>query len=68
MVPAETPVTIRVAEPIVATVVVLLVQVPPPASLNVVVVPAQIPVAPDIADGKGLTVATVVVIQPVPNV
>src|ERR1043166_4771101 len=44
-VPAATPVTIPVDEPIVATVVLLLVQIPPPvASLNVVVDPAQIPV------------------------
>jgi hypothetical protein len=40
----------------VATDVVLLYHVPPPASVKVVDEPAQMPNEPEIADGNGLTV------------
>jgi hypothetical protein len=66
VVPAEAPVTIPVV-PIVATVVVPLLQVPPEVpSLKVVVAPEQIPVPPVMAAGAGLTVNPVVVRQ-IPN-
>ncbi len=58
--PLATPVTIPVDEPIVATDVVLLDHVPPPASVNVVVKPAHTLAVPDIEDGKVFTVTTVV--------
>jgi hypothetical protein len=58
--PGETPVTVPVDEPMVATALLLLLQVPPEvASVNVVVAPWQrtVPVeAPDIAAGNGFTV------------
>ena len=54
---------------IVATVVILLLHVPPGvASLNVVFAPTQIVVAPTIGAGSGFTTNDVVVIHPVPNV
>ena len=50
-----------VDEPIVATVVVLLIQVPPPGEeLNVEVVPGQIVLVPVIVVGIGLTVKVTV--------
>ena len=62
VVPANTPVTIPVEEPIVATVGVLLLHVPPVvASLNVVVEPSQTVNVPVIPAGDGLTVTIVVV-------
>jgi hypothetical protein len=67
-VPADTPVTTPVPETIVATPVLLLAQVPPPASLNAVVNPAQTVGVPDIADGSGLTVLTAVAMHPVGKV
>ena len=67
-VPPETPVTTPLPETTVATDEVLLVQVPPPASLNAVVKPAHTVAVPEIADGNGLTVSTLVIWQPVPNV
>ncbi len=68
-VPAPTPVAIPVAEPIVATEVLLLLHVPPPdaGSENVVFEPAQIVVAPDMADTSVLTVTVAVTLHPVGN-
>ena len=63
------PVSNPVAEPMVATDVLLLLHVPPVvASINVVVAPAQIVVAPVIAPGSGFTVIVVVVGQPTTEV
>jgi hypothetical protein len=56
-----------VVEPIVATLVALLVQVPPPASVSVVVEAAHTLVAPEIADGIGLMVTIAVDWQPDPR-
>jgi hypothetical protein len=64
----EPPVTIPVVKPAVAIPVALLLQVPPPASLSVVVKPEHTLRLPNIAVGNGLTVTTAVVIQPVPIV
>ena len=66
--PAATPETMPELVPIVATLVLLLVQVPPPVFERVVVEPAQTVAVPVIADGNGFTVTTVVVIQPVDSV
>lgn len=68
VVPAATPVTTPLLEPIVATVVVLLAQAPPPPSLKAVVELTHTARVPDIAEGSGLTVNTIVVVQPVANV
>jgi hypothetical protein len=65
--PEAMPVTMPVAEPIVAVAVLLLIHVPPPAAVSVVVSPAHAIAAPDIA-GSGSTVSTRVVKQPVDNV
>lgn len=63
------PVTSPEPEPIVATVVLLLLHVPPDdASFKVVVAPAQIPVVPVIGDGTGFTVSIAVAAQPVDKV
>jgi len=62
------PVTMPVVEPIVAIVVLLLLQVPPPASLKVVVSPEHTFRVPRIAVGNGSTVTTAVMIHPVGNV
>ena len=60
-VPAEVPKTKPEDAPIVATPALLVAQVPPVVLLvSVVVVLAQIAVAPDIAAGCGLTVTTAV--------
>lgn len=67
-VPPETPKTAPEPDPTVATEEVLLVQLPPPASLNAVDDPTQTTAVPDIDDGRGLTVTTAVILQPVPNV
>ena len=65
-VPHAIPDTTPVAEPIDATDRSLLVQVPPGVpSLNVVVDPAHIFVAPLISVGSGYTVTVAVLIQPV---
>ena len=64
--PAITGVTTPVPEPTVATDVLLLLHAPPDvASLNVVVEPVQTVVVPAIKEGKALTVATFVALQPV---
>ena len=67
-VPDVTPETIPELVPMVATLVLLLSHVPPPVLESVVVEPAQTVAVPAIADGNGLTVTTVVVIQPVDRV
>jgi hypothetical protein len=68
-VPADTPLTIPELEPIVATAVVPLVQVPPvERSDNGVVAPLQTLCEPDVGNGRGFTVTTVVVVQPVGSV
>ena len=71
-VPAETPVTIPPpTEPgvTVATLLVTLVQVPPPAVglVNTVVDPTHTVIVPTEADGNALTVTVVVLEHPVPN-
>jgi hypothetical protein len=63
-VPAETPDNIPDEEPIPAMDELLLVQVPPPASVSVVLPPAQIVVVPDMADGEELTVTVIVAAHP----
>ena len=67
-VPEDNPVTTPVEKPIVAIPVLPLVQVPPPASLKVVVNPAQTAAVPVIDAGNGLTVTTLAAIQPVARV
>ena len=67
-VPADIPLTMPVVRATAATDVLLLVQVPPPASLSAVVVPEQSFVTPEINPGVGSTVMVFVVIQPVPSV
>jgi len=68
-VPDNTPVTTPVPLTTVAMVVVPLDQVPPVVpSVNVIVVPEQNGDEAEIADGIELTVTTVVVKHPVPNV
>jgi hypothetical protein len=57
-----------VVNPTVAIPVALLLQVPPPASLRVVVNPEHTVSVPSIAVGNGLTVTTVVIIQVVGKV
>jgi len=67
-VPPDTPVSIPELLPIVATAVLLLVQVPPVnASVSVEVVPGQTTNVPAIAPGSGFTVNGVVTIQVVPS-
>ena len=64
-VPADTPVTFPVAEPTVATDVLLLLQVPPlVTSDSGIEKPTQTTAGPVIAAGIGLTVTTVVVKHP----
>ncbi len=59
------PLTIPDEEPTVAIVVLLLVQVPPPASLSAVVDPEQTVVAPVIGEEAAFTVNTAKAWQPV---
>lgn len=66
--PRLPPVTIPVVRPMVATVVALLVQVPPPLFDSVMLAPIHTAEAPDMADGSGLTVNVLVIAQPVPSV
>ena len=66
-VPADTPHMVPLV-PIVATVVALLLQVPPDvASLSVVHAPTQMLEAPEMADGIGVTVTVAHTAHPVPN-
>jgi hypothetical protein len=61
-------VTMPVSDPTVA-IVLLLLHVPPAgASVNAVDDPVHIAVTPTIADGNGLTVKFVVILQPVSDV
>lgn len=55
-IPALTPVIVPIVPPAVATDELLLLQVPPPASVNVVVRPLQTTGVPEIAAGMGVTV------------
>ena len=64
-VPVIIALTTPVEDPMVATDVLLLAHVPPPASMRVVVLPGHTAAVPLIAAGKGNTVATVVTAQPV---
>ena len=67
--PAATPVTVPVPEPMVAIEVLLLVHVDvPEASASVVLPPTHTEAMPVIADGSGLTVNTAVAVQPVGKV
>ena len=67
--PEATPLTSPVAEPTVATAILLLVQVPPAVtSLNVVVALRHTDAAPVIAAGPEITETAVVVKQPAPSV
>ena len=66
--PTATLLTIPLDEPIVAIVLSLLAQVPPPSgSVKVVDWPLQISVEPAIGDGTSFTVNTLVAAQPVDN-
>lgn len=66
LVPVATEPTTPVAAPMVATAVLLLAHVPPDGDdANVAVLPRQIPVVPVMVVGKGLTVTTCVLKQPV---
>lgn len=51
-----------------AIVSLLLVHVPPPASLRIIVAPTHKVEGPEIGDGKGLTVTVLVTAQPEPGV
>ena len=64
VVPAARPVTTPEVL-MVAAVVLLLLHVPPPVFVSVVVKPAHTFMVPPVTDGEGLTVTTVVAIQPV---
>ena len=67
VVPGDIPETRPVPDPTRATTVLLLVQVPPAdALLKSVVLPKQIFVLPEIAEGNALTTTVVVAAQPVP--
>ena len=60
-VPAATPVSVPLEEPIVATATSLLLHVPPEGvALNVVVIPIQVNDVPPITDGRALTVTSFV--------
>lgn len=60
VVPVAIPVTMPVEDPIVATVGVLLAQVPPPGSVNIIVAPTQRADGPPIGEGSGLITITAV--------
>ena len=62
--PPERPVTSPDAEPTVARVVLLLLHTPGPESLNDADAPTHKFETPDTAAGEGLTVTTVLVLQP----
>ena len=67
--PLAMPLTVPSVRSMVATDVLVLVQVPPPmASVRVVVPPIQILLVPLMTDGDGLTVTTAVAAQPPPMV
>ena len=64
-VPGDTLVSSPEVKPMVATPVLLLVHVPPPASLKLAVVPMQILTEPTMIEGCELTVTVFVALQPV---
>ena len=64
MLPVVSGETIPDNDPIVATEGLLLVQVPPPASVKVAVDPIHIVVGPDIAPGAETTLTVVITKQP----
>jgi hypothetical protein len=64
VVPGATAVTIPEEDPIVATAELLLLQLLPPAELNVVLSPAHTVEEPVIGPGKGFTVIDIVDVQP----
>ena len=66
--PDDIPVTMPVEDPTVAIPVLPLAHVPPPASLKVVVNPTQTVAVPEMEDGNGYTVTTIVAIHPVGRV
>ena len=67
--PTKLAVTMPLVGPIFPAARLLLLQVPPPgASVNAVVVPAHMEVAPIIGPGNGLTVNVASVVQPVGKV
>lgn len=68
VVPPDTPATMPVVTPMVATAVLLVVHVPPPVLLSVTGDPMHIVVLPVIADGSGLTVTVVTAVHPVSSV
>ena len=63
--PAVTPLTIPAL--VIVAFPLLILHVPPPASLNEVVNPTQTVKTPDIDEGKASTVTTAVVMQPEPR-
>lgn len=67
-VPPETPVTTPVPETTVATAVLPLLHVPPPASVSETVNPGHVIMVPVMAPGAGFTVTVVTVKHPVDNV
>jgi hypothetical protein len=69
VVPPDTPLTMPLDAPTVATAVALLVQVPPPvASLRAVVDPGQTVVVPVMEGTEAFTVTAFIAIQPVGSV
>lgn len=66
-VPFNSPFTIPVPAPTVATVLLLLLHAPPPVLLSVVALPTQTLDEPAIAVGNGFTVTIVFTWQPVPS-
>jgi len=67
-VPSPNPVTTPVLSPTLATEVLLLVHVPPPASVNVEVLPRQTEVLPVIAPGEDTIDTVAVAIHPLGSV
>jgi hypothetical protein len=67
-VPTATEVTTPVDEPMVATAVLTLLQVPVPASVRVVPPPRHIEAVPLIVPGIGLTVSEATCMQPVAGI
>ena len=66
--PGIRPVTIPDAEPIVATLVLPEVHVPPPPSVKVVVEPSHKEAVPEIDEGEAATVTITNELQPSPSV
>jgi hypothetical protein len=66
--PEDTPVTVPVSEPIAANELLLLLHVPPPASVSVIEEPTQVLVIPAITAGSAFMVIPEIAIQPVGSV